>query len=161
MTGLKVLAYYPIFIKPYKDENMSSLLVFVPDFKIYTESKSIDKTIDVAEEAIVTALLESKKFVRPSDVVEAHEKASEDADEICDYSQNSLLTFVEVDVTDYLQDFLSQIEKEIFGATEKEGSKDKSLCDSCANKIGNRCWSLYQYGEVKKYCKHYKWKDEE
>ena len=100
LDSLTVLAYYPIFIKPVDND----ILVFIPDFKIYTEAsgKTIDQTTDMAKDAIINTLLETKKFVKPSDFVEAHKKAREDADEICDYSQNSILTFVEVDISDYV-----------------------------------------------------------
>lgn len=100
MSGLTVLAYYPVFIKPVDND----ILVFIPDFGIYTEAsgKTIDQTTDMAKDAIINSLYETKRFVKPSDFVEAHQKAHEDADEICDYSQNSILTFVEVDISDYV-----------------------------------------------------------
>lgn len=124
MCELKVLAYYPIFIKPYKDKFRSRILVFIPDFKIYTETegKSIDETIDVAKEAITMTLFESRRFVKPSDFVEAHEKARKDADDICDYSQNSILTFVEVDISDYVNWNLYKFED-----TESEDNNEERL----------------------------------
>lgn len=125
MSGLTVLAYYPVFIKPVDND----ILVFIPDFKIYTEAngKTIDQTTDMAKDAIINTLLETKKFVKPSDLVEAYEKTRKDADEICDYSQSSILTFVEVDISDYVNWDLYKFEdiesEEVIDECKTEGKK--------------------------------------
>lgn len=64
------------------------------------------------------------------------------------------------DVAQALNEFADDLER-----IDKKYAKwqlrenEESLCDSCANKNG--CWSLYQYGDARNLCTHYKVKEEE
>lgn len=101
MNKIVATAYYPIFFTP-KITMQHDILVYIPDFDIYTEGDSIDDAIEMAKDAIVNTLSETKKFVKPSGIVQAYQKAIEDADDICDFFKDGILTFVKVDVSDYI-----------------------------------------------------------
>ena len=94
------VVYYPIFFTP-NITMQHDILVFIPDFKIYTEGYDIENAIRMAKDAIINAISETKELVKPSGVVEAYKKASEDADEIFDFSKDGILTFVKIDISEY------------------------------------------------------------
>lgn len=101
MNKIVATAYYPIFFTP-KITMQHDILVYIPDFDIYTEGDSIDDAIEMAKDAIVNTLSETKKFVHPSGVDHAYQKAIEDADDIFDFSKDGILIFVKVDVSNYI-----------------------------------------------------------
>lgn len=90
---------YPVFIAEYKKD----YLVFVPDFEIYTEGKSLANAIEMARDAIglkgIDLEDDRKEIPTPSTHKEAIKIAKEDT-EIFDYSQG-ILTLVDVDFTEY------------------------------------------------------------
>ena len=89
---------YPVFIKKSGDD----YLVFLPDFKLYTEGKNEFDAINMARDAIALYGLDMEKNLlpEPSDSERAYAIAKEDADEDFDYS-DGMLTFVDVDFDAY------------------------------------------------------------
>ena len=89
---------YPVFIKKSGDD----YLVFLPDFKLYTEGKNELDAINMARDAIALygPDMEKSLLPEPSDSERAYAIAKEDADEDFDYS-DGMLTFVDVDFDAY------------------------------------------------------------
>lgn len=101
MGNIDALAYYPIFIRP-NTTLLDDIAVYIPDFNIYTEGYDINDAIKMAKDAIANTLSETKEFVKPSNVYESYKKARKDADDIFDFSKDGILTFVQIDVSDYI-----------------------------------------------------------
>ena len=101
MSNIDALAYYPIFFTP-TVTMQHDILVYIPDFNIYTEGYDINDAIKMAKDMIVSTLSETKEFVKPSNVYESYKKARKDADDIFDFSKDGILTFVQVSVSDYI-----------------------------------------------------------
>ena len=57
------------------------------------------------------------------------------------------------DVAQALNSFADELEKIEKKYTKMYPKQETSLCDSC--EYGD-CWLRQQYGEARKYCKHYK-----
>ncbi|MCC8014471.1 MAG: type II toxin-antitoxin system HicB family antitoxin [Eubacterium sp.] len=95
---------YPTFIA--KSDNC--YLVFVPDFKIYTEGSSFVEAIEMARDAIaskgITYENEGIIVPKPSDSEEAISKAEAEADDIFDYSKG-VLTYVDVNFSEYREKY--------------------------------------------------------
>lgn len=90
---------YPVFITQCNDD----YLVYVPDFEIYTEGKSLLNAIYMARDAIGLKGMDfeddGKELPDASDYNEAMQKAKSNT-EIFDYS-TGLLTMVDVDFVEY------------------------------------------------------------
>lgn len=99
MNEINKVVYYPIFFTPYITMQ-HDILVYIPDFNIYTEGYDIENAIKMAKDAIINTLSETKELIKPSGVSEAYKKASEDADEIFDFSKDGMLTFVKIDISE-------------------------------------------------------------
>ena len=100
MNEIDSVAYYPVFITPHITMQ-HDILVYIPDFNIYTEGYDIENAIEMAKDAIINTLSETRTFVYPSDAAQAYEKAKEDADEIFDFSKDGILTFAKIDISEY------------------------------------------------------------
>lgn len=90
---------YPTFVA----QNNEVFLVYVPDWEIYTEGKSVFDAIEMARDAIGLKGIDyeddGKLFPTPSNYDNAKVKAKRNS-EIFDYS-NGLLTMVDVDFVEY------------------------------------------------------------
>lgn len=90
---------YPVFIAQCDKD----FLVFIPDWDIYTEGKSMLDAIDMARDAIGLKGIDyeddGKEMPQVSSYEAAIQKAKEDT-EIFDYTQG-ILTMVDVDFTEY------------------------------------------------------------
>ena len=90
---------YPILIV----EHQKVFLVFVPDFDIYTEGKSVADAIEMARDAIglkgIDYQDDGKELPKPSTYADAIKIAKKDA-EIFDYSVG-ITTMVDVDLAEY------------------------------------------------------------
>lgn len=82
---------------------MEDYLVFVPDFEIYTEGKSIVDAIEMARDAIGYKAMafqdDGKELQKASSYDEAVAAAKADTD-IFDYSQG-IITMVDIDFSEY------------------------------------------------------------
>ena len=90
---------YPVFIA----EHNKDYLVFVPDFEIYTEGKSMTDAIEMARDAIGLKGIDyeddGKEIPQASNYNEAMAIAKADT-EIFDYSQG-IITMVDIDFSGY------------------------------------------------------------
>lgn len=90
---------YPVFIA----EHNNDYLVFVPDFEIYTEGKSMTDAIEMARDAIGLKRIDyqddGKELPEASNYNEAMAIAKADT-EIFDYSQG-IITMVDIDFSEY------------------------------------------------------------
>ncbi|MDE7286409.1 MAG: type II toxin-antitoxin system HicB family antitoxin [Lachnospiraceae bacterium] len=90
---------YPVFIAQFKQD----FLVFIPDWEIYTEGKSMLDAIAMSRDAIGLKGIDyeddGKEMPEASSYEAAVEKAKEDT-EIFDYTQG-ILTMVDVDFGEY------------------------------------------------------------
>ena len=90
---------YPVFIA----EHNNDLLVFVPDFEIYTEGKSMTDAMEMARDAIglkgIDYQDDGKELPEASNYNEAMAIAKADT-EIFDYSQG-IITMVDIDFSEY------------------------------------------------------------
>lgn len=90
---------YPVLIAKYEND----FLVYVPDFDIYTEGKSMADAIEMSRDAIGLKGIDyeddGKEFPIPSTYDEAIAKAKEDT-EVFDYS-TGVVSLVDVDFTEY------------------------------------------------------------
>ncbi len=86
---------YPVFIK----QDNSDYLVFVPDFKIYTEGTSYADAIEMARDAIGCRTLDAEP-PEPSGYTEAEKIAQADADDTFNFS-DGILTLVDIDIDEY------------------------------------------------------------
>lgn len=90
---------YPVFIA----ENNKDYLVFIPDFEIYTEGKSMTDAIEMARDAIGLKGIDyeddGKELPKASNYNEAMAIAKADT-EIFDYSQG-IITMVDIDFSEY------------------------------------------------------------
>lgn len=101
MRGERTMkAAYPIFIKQKEDV----FLVYIPDWKIYTEGSNFVDAIEMARDAIgLSGIVKEDdkiEFPQISTYDEAIIKAKEDADENIDFS-TGILTLVDVDFVEY------------------------------------------------------------
>ena len=90
---------YPVFIA----EHNNDFLVFVPDFEIYTEGKSMTDAMEMARDAIglkgIDYQDDGKELPEASNYNEAMAIAKADT-EIFDYSQG-IITMVDIDFSEY------------------------------------------------------------
>lgn len=90
---------YPVFTA----EHNNDYLVFVPDFEIYTEGKSMTDAIEMARDAIglkgIDYQDDGKELPEASNYNEAMAIAKADT-EIFDYSQG-IITMVDIDFSEY------------------------------------------------------------
>lgn len=90
---------YPMFVVEEKED----FLVYVPDWEIYTEGKSIIDAVEMARDAIGLKGIDyeddNKDFPEPSNYENAKIKAKNNS-EIFDYSMG-FLTMVDVDFVEY------------------------------------------------------------
>ena len=90
---------YPVFIA----EHNKDYLVFIPDFEIYTEGKSMTDAIEMARDAIGLKGIDyeddGKELPKASNYNEAMAIAKADT-EIFDYSQG-IITMVDIDFSEY------------------------------------------------------------
>ncbi len=90
---------YPVFIAQHNED----FLVFIPDWDIYTEGKSVPDAIAMARDAIGLKGIDfeddGKEIPEASSYEESVKKAKKDT-EIFDYTKG-ILTMVDVDFTEY------------------------------------------------------------
>ena len=91
---------YPVFIL----KDGEDYLVYIPDFKVYTEGKSYVDAIKMARDALGLAITTKEDYKEeipePSDHESALEAAKKDADEDLDFSKG-LFSLVDVDTVGY------------------------------------------------------------
>ncbi len=133
---------YPIFIV----EHMEDYLVFVPDFEIYTEGKSLVDAMEMARDAIGYQAMafqdDGKELPEASNYDEAVAVAKADT-EIFDYSQG-IITMVDIDFSVYKKKHDNRMVKKnctipyyLNYAAEKEGINfSRSLQEALQEKLG-------------------------
>lgn len=133
---------YPIFVV----EHMGDYLVFVPDFEIYTEGKSLVDAMEMARDAIGYQAMafqdDGKELPEASNYDKAVEVAKADT-EIFDYSQG-IITMVDIDFSEYKKKHDKRMVKKnctipyyLNEEAEKEGINfSRLLQDALLEKLG-------------------------
>lgn len=133
---------YPIFVA----EHMGGYLVFVPDFEIYTEEKSLVDAMEMARDAIGYQAMsfqdDGKELPEALNYDEAVVAAKANND-IFDYSQG-IITMVDIDFSEYKKKHDNRMVKEnctipyyLNEAAEKEGINfSRLLQEALQEKLG-------------------------
>lgn len=133
---------YPIFVA----EHMGDYLVFVPDFEIYTEGKSLVDAMEMARDAIGYQAMafqdDGKELPEASNYDEAVAVAKADT-AIFDYSQG-IITMVDIDFSEYKKKHDNRMVKKnctipyyLNEAAEKEGINfSRLLQEALQEKLG-------------------------